>query len=145
MKCRICESRDHTAFRCRLKQFKPIPKVSKKRLQNPVEKKPPKPINKIGKKAKAWRSTSSLWKKENPPDYKGFWYCKIGNAPLSDKGEDGALQLNLCHDISRARNSKMANELSNIFPGCQRHNREQGSKSLQEYLSTNYAKTCGNY
>lgn len=144
--CKWCDSREHTQFYCRQKPRKPIPKISKKRLANPPEPKPKKPIKAKGKKANQLDKTSKEWKEVNPPDFQGYWYCKVGGAALTDGKQDtiGGLRLNLCHDISRARDSTKSFNLDNIFPGCGRHNKEQGSKSLEEYLSTNYIKMCGN-
>lgn len=144
--CQWCGSSEHTQFYCYKKPRKPIAKISKKRLENPKPKKPQKPINKVGKRAIKWQETSKLWKQENPPDpWTGFWYCKVGGAPLSDKANSEALRLNLCHNYSRARRPDLAFELSNIFPGCQRHNKEQGSKSLEEYLNGPHSFSCGNF
>lgn len=100
----------------------------------------------VGKKALLWKETSRLWKQANPPDDYGHWYCKVGGSPLTDKASDEtALRLNLCHDLSRARRPDMAYNLDNIFPGCQRHNKEQGSKSLDEYLKGPHSEFCGNF
>lgn len=144
--CPICAELGHSKFYCRNKPFKPIAKISKKRLLNPVEKPKPKPINKVGKKAKQWIVTSKEWKILNPPDHQGYWYCKVGGAALTDSKQDsiGGLKLNLCHDVSRARDSTLSNDLYNIFPGCQTHNRGQGSMTLLEYLATDYIRHCGN-
>jgi len=145
--CKICNEVGHSKFYCKKKPFKPIPKVSKKRLENPLPKKAPKPINKVGKRTKAWYAAAAEWKKQNPPDFYGYRYCKVGGAPLDDKDNEeyGVYRLNLCHDKSRARFPSLATDLNNIFAGCPRHNREQGSRSLDEYLASNYTKSCGNY
>lgn len=144
--CKICNVKGHSKFYCPNKPYKPIPKVSAKRLANPPAPKPKKPINKVGKKAIAWAQTSKEWKKQNPPDrWTGFWYCKIGGAALSDKSDSEALRLNLCHDKSRARHPELANELTNIFPGCQRHNKEQGSRSFDEYIASRPTPFCGDF
>ena len=144
--CEVCGELGHSKFYCRKRTYAPIPKVSKKRLENPKPKKVYKPIKKVGKKAKAWQQTSIEWKKANQPDHMGYRYCKVGGAALDDgrSGDFVVLRLNLCHDKSRARFPSLANDLNNIFPGCQLHNREQGSMSLDEYLLTDYTRMCGN-
>jgi hypothetical protein len=145
--CQICQELGHSKFYCRKKPFTLIAKISKKRLENPKPKKAPKAIAKVGKKGKEWIATSKEWKKQNPPDYQGYWYCKIGGAALTDGKHDtaGGLQLNLCHDVSRARDSTLANDLNNIFPGCQAHNKDQGSRTYNEYMATNPVVRCGNF
>lgn len=142
--CRWCGSSEHTQFYCYKKPRKQIAKISKKRLENPKPIKQKKPIKKIGKRAIKWRETSKEWKKLNPPNEYGYWHCKVGGALLSDK-QDEVLRLNLCHDKSRARHPSLAFELSNIFPGCPRHNKEQGSKDLDEYLGGPHSFSCGNF
>lgn len=145
--CQICHEKGHSKFYCRKKPYKPIPKISKKKAQASSSSNSSSTISKVGKKAKKWAETSKEWKKANPPDENGFWYCRVGDYPLTDKSSDYdyALRLNLCHDKSRARHPSLAYDLDNIFPGCQRHNKEQGSRDLDEYLSTNPSLICRNY
>ena len=144
--CDICKEKGHSKFYCKNKPYKPIPRVSKKRLENPIEKKRT-PIKNFGKKAQKSYETTILWKKENPPNPNGLWYCKVGGYPLSDGRSEveWSLRFNMCHDKSRARYPSLAYELSNLFAGCPMHNREQGSMDLEEYLSTDYTKKCANY
>jgi hypothetical protein len=143
--CQICGEKGHSKFYCKTRTYKPIPKVSDKKKNNPTPKKIYKPINKVGKKAIQWKVTSKEWKQQNPSDKDGFWYCLIGGGRLSDKSSDNAYRLNLCHDKSRARHPSLSNELSNIFPGCPRHNSEQGSRDLDEYLASDHKISCGNF
>lgn len=145
--CKWCDSKQHTQFYCRQKPHKPIPKISKKRLANPPEPKARKPIKAKGKKANQWDKTSEDWKKVNPPDFQGYWYCKIGGAALVDGKSNtvGGLRLNLCHNIARSRDSTQSFNLDNIFPGCQFHNKLQGSKSLKEFLDSKPNLNCRNY
>lgn len=95
---------------------------------------------------KQWLQTIKEWKAANPPDHAGYWYCRMGGGSLTDGRQDamGGLSLNLCHDISRVRDKTQRYRLSNIFAGCSRHNRQQGSQSFKEYLATNPHKRCGN-
>lgn len=146
--CQICKELGHSKFYCKKKPYKPIAKVSKKRLANPRKPKTLKPINKVGKYGKKWEETKKLWKNSNPPDDSGFWYCRVGGAPLSDgrAGDFGGyFRLNVCHDKSRARHKRLAYEISNLFPGCPKHNRRQGSKSLDEYLQIEDDFKCGDF
>ena len=145
--CQNCGLKGHSKFYCKTRTYKPIPKVSAKKAANPTPKKVYKPINKVGKKAKAWQVTAIEWKKLNQPDERGYWYCKVGGAPLDirDNEDWGVYRLNLCHDKSRARFPSLANDLDNIFPGCPRHNAEQGSRDLEEYLASHHHRYCGNY
>lgn len=146
--CKICGEKGHSKFYCKKKPFKPIARVSKKRLENPekyAKTKIVKPINKVGKRAKQWSATSREWKTLNPPDSMGYWYCFIGQAPVTDKSELPGYRLNLCHDESRARRPDLAFELSNIYPGCQKHNKDMGSKNLEEYLASNPDMRCGDF
>ncbi len=135
--CKWCGSSEHTQFYCFKKPRKPIKRTS---LKHSV-----KPIKKVGKRTLAWRKTSREWKQANPPDEYGFWRCRVGGARVSDKIDDGSYMLNLCHDKSRARYPELANDLNNIFPGCQRHNKEQGSRSLDEYLLSDHSLYCGDF
>lgn len=143
--CKWCGSKEHTQFYCYQKPRKAIAKVSKKRLENPKPKKTSKPINKVGKKAKAWTLTSKEWKIANPPDSYCFWYCRVGGSALTDKRDVDAFRLNLCHDLSRARRPDLANEISNIYPGCQKHNKAMGSTSFEEYMSGDHDSRCGDF
>ena len=103
-----------------------------------------KSIRTSSKTSKAkWDRTVYEWKKINEPDFDGYYYCRIGHGALSDGRAEGGLPFNLCHDISRARDKTKAYRLDNLYAGCPKHNREQGSKSLDEYLSTNPDKHCG--
>lgn len=145
-RCAICQKIGHSKFCCKDKPFKPIAKVSKRKQSK--NKKPINDINPAGKKAKLWEETKKLWRNENPPDEYGFWHCKIGGASLSYGSKNlygNALILNVCHDKSRARYPSLAYNLDNLFPGCQKHNRLQGSKSFDEFMSENPDLTCGNY
>ena len=90
-----------------------------------------------------WNRTVREWKEDNPPDFDLYWYCKVGGGALSDGRAFGGLQLNLCHDISRARDKTKKYSIDNIYAGCPKHNRGQGSMSLDEYLSTNPDLNCG--
>ena len=144
-KCPYCLEIGHSGYYCKKKPYKPIAKISKKRLLNPV-KKVYKPINKIGKKAKEWEKTKKEWKKLNPPDYYGYYYCKVGGYALTDYSfNNSGLILNICHDKSRARFPELAFNLDNLFPGCQKHNKNQGSMDLDEFLETNPDLKCGNF
>lgn len=146
--CPYCVKKGHSGFYCRNKPYKPIPKVSKKRLENPAIPKKQKPIKRVGKYGKKWEETKVLWKKENPSDQSGFWYCTIGGAALSDgrnSEASGCFRLNVCHNKSRARSKKLAYDLNNLFPGCPKHNKRQGSKSLEEYLKQENDLKCGNF
>ena len=146
--CKICGKLGHSQFYCKEKPYKQIAKVSRKRLASPEKPKINKPIRKVGKYGKMWEDTKKKWKEENPPDDSGFWYCKVGGAPLSDNKRityGYYYNLNICHDKSRAHHKSLAYELSNLFPGCQRHNKDQGSKTLAEYLSKDHTIECGDY
>jgi len=103
-----------------------------------------KSIRTSSKTSKAkWNKTVRSWKLANPADFDDYRYCKVGHGALSDGMAFGGWQLNLCHDISRARDKTQEHNIDNIFAGCPKHNREQGSTSLDEYLSTNPDKHCG--
>jgi len=143
--CKWCGSDLHTQFYCFKKPRKEIVRVSRRRLENPPEKKKYKPLNSVGPRARKWNETSKQWKIANPPDANGFWYCRVGGSALTDKRNVDALRLNLCHDLSRARRPDLAFDLNNIFPGCQRHNKEQGSRSLEEYLASSHSPFCADF
>lgn len=143
--CKFCGSLKHTGFNCQKRERKPMNKVSQKRLDNPPPQKTRKPMNKSGKSAKKHTATSSLWKKLNPPDHSGYWYCLIGGAALSDKQDSGVLQINVCHKLSKARRKDLQEDQNNLFPGCQAHNKEQGSRSLEEYLEGPHQIRCGDF
>lgn len=140
--CKFCGGTDHTGFTCRNRERKPMNKISKKRLENPPPPKIRKPMNKVGKSAKKHAKTSNTWKELNPPDHQGYWYCLIGGAALSDKSDSEVLPLNVCHKQSKARRKDLQEDQSNLFPGCPGHNKEQGSKSLEEYLAGPHKINC---
>ena len=145
--CEICSELGHSKHYCRKRIYKSIPKISKKRLLNPKHNKVYKPINKKGKKAKAWDLFIPTWKENNPCDENGYWYCKIGGFALTDGKQDnlGGLILNLGHDISRTRDSTKITDLNNVYAICQKHNKLQGSMSFDEFLETNPDLKCGNF
>ena len=143
--CKWCQSTLHPQSYCFKKPRKEIVRVSRRRIKEEQQPKRRKAINKVGPRARKWNETSKLWKKANPPDSDGYWYCLIGGSALTDKRDVEALRLNLCHDQSRSIRPDLAFDLDNIFPGCQRHNKEQGSKSLEEYLASSHAPFCGDF
>ena len=95
------------------------------------------------KTSNQWARTTRLWKKLNPADFDGYYYCRVGGGALTDKASGWGLPFNLCHDIARARDVSKKHSLDNLYPGCPKHNREQGSLSLEEYLETNPDLHCG--
>ena len=149
--CKICQKIGHSRFYCREKGFKPIKytaSTDKVSLRAPSEPKPTRELRKVGKYAKLWNETKKEWKKVNPADESGYRYCKIGGAHLVDKNysqHPEAYALHVCHDISRARSRMKAYEIDNLFAGCPKHNRLQGSKSLEEFLSDKPSLVCGGY
>lgn len=143
--CKWCESTQHTQFYCFRKPRKAIVPISRRRLENPRPRKKNKPINKVGPRARKWNETSKLWKKTNPPDRDGYWYCLVGGSAVTDKRDIPGYRFNLCHNKSRARSPQTAFDLDNLFPGCQKHNKDQGSLSLQEYLETEPDLLCGDF
>lgn len=148
--CKICEKIGHSRYYCKEKGFKQVKyTASTNKVSQRAPKKPTisKPIRKSGKYGEKWVSTKKEWKKLNPPDENGFWYCKVGGSALIDHNYSdfpGAYALNVCHDISRARSRSKAYDIDNLFPGCQRHNKLQGSKSLKEFLRSKPNLQCGN-
>lgn len=143
--CKWCQSPLHTQFYCFKKPRKAIVRIPRRDIDEPRPKKKNKPLNKIGPRARKWNETSKLWKQANPPDSNGFWYCRVGGSALTDKRDIEAFRLNICHDQSRARRPDMAFDLENLFPGCQKHNKEQGSLSLEEYLASSHAPFCADF
>lgn len=150
-KCKICGEIGHSRFYCRQKNFSKVKytaSINKVHERAPDTQEKQKRINSKGKYGKRWDTAKKEWKKLNPPDENGFWHCKIGGASLSYGSKNlygNALILNVCHDKSRARYPSLAYNLDNLFPGCQKHNRLQGSKSFDEFMSENPDLTCGNY
>lgn len=143
--CKWCKSPLHTAFYCFKKPRKEIVRVSRRSLSTSFKVKKQKAINKIGPRARQWNKTSKLWKQTNPPDSRGFWYCRVGGAALTDKKDVEALRLNICHIESRARRPDLAFNLDNLFAGCPLHNKEQGSRSLKEYLASSHSPFCADF
>lgn len=140
--CKICLEVGHSKFYCKKKPFKPIPKVSKKKLKQPK-----RPVQEYGTR-KEWEKTKAEWKKLNPPDEYGYWYCKFGGGRLDDGRSSyygQSFQFNMCHDKSRARYPSLKFELSNLFAGCGKHNKLQGSMSYDEFLAVLTDFQCGNY
>lgn len=99
------------------------------------DKKPSKPLKRMGKVANEWGETRAEWIKEHP----GPWKCQVGGALLDDK------HMNLDHNFSRARRPDLRFDLLNLGPLCGFHNKDKGSLGLQEYIDTNPDKKCRNY
>jgi hypothetical protein len=142
--CQICGEKGHSKFYCKKKPYKPIRRVSLKKANSIPIVASRKPLKAKGKKAIAWDKFVPVWKATYPPDFDGYWYCKIGGAALSDGKAEGGLRLNIGHDIARVRDSTKITDLENTYPECQKHNRLQGSRSLEEFLATNPSLICGN-
>ena len=143
--CPICKKIGHSRYYCKNKPIKTISNTSFKKKVTRKPQKASKPLKTIGKKAKAWNLFIPEWKTANPPDFDGYWFCKIGGSALSDGRAEGGYRLNIGHDISRIRDSTKITDLNNTFPICQKHNRLQSSMSLNEFLETNPDLRCGNY
>lgn len=147
--CKICQKIGHSRFYCREKGYKPIKytaSTNQVSLKSPPKPRSTKRIPTSGKNAVKWNKTRLEWKKANPVDQNGYRYCKVGGARLVDSNYDlypEALPLNICHNISRSRSRAKAYDIDNLFAGCPRHNKQQGSMSLDEFLSKNPSLICG--
>lgn len=84
--------------------------------------KQPKPIKRMGKKAKAWADERTQWIIDNPPDEYGYWYCYLMATPLCPKRLD-ADQLTIDHTNNR-------NHKGILLPCCVYCNGWKGSRSL---------------
>lgn len=91
-----------------------------------------------------WEKAKEDWKRSNPPDHAGYYYCVIGGGALTDGSGDsiGGLPFNLGHNRSRARNPAEKYDTSDHSPICPYHNRGQGSMTFAEYRAKNPSKRC---
>ena len=99
----------------------------------------------MSREQQRWSKTKKQWIKDNPPSYGDYWYCIIGGRALTDDLERldyGALPLTLDHDLPRSRAPGRRHDLDNLNPMCEYHNGDKGSKSLDQYLHSDYTKGC---
>lgn len=116
VRCKHCESVQHTQFYCRLKPRKAIKRTRLKR---------------VGKVTNKWIATRKVWVKNNPPDANGNWHCYLQIAPDCHITVN-AETLNVDHIKSRVRRPDLRFDQSNLNAACSPCNKLKGSRDLEE-------------
>lgn len=76
-----------------------------------------------------WRRTRAKWLKENPPDYKGYYYCEIEGCLLPQIPMTRQ-EMTLDHIQRRGSHPNLIHTLSNLRPAHSACNMARESTSL---------------
>lgn len=105
--CRYCGKDNHTSLMCWSK--------------------PRKPFRKIGPVTHKWLDTRKEWVKNNPPDYRGYWFCFYCTRPLTYE------ELTLDHLHPRSTHPELRYDHNNLVPSCYPCNIAKGSKDIDSF------------
>lgn len=113
--CKVCSRNAYSEYCFRHKPRKPLKKTH---------------IKRIGKRTKVWIDERKSWISDNPPDYRGYWYCHYCRFILTIE--------TLTLDHMYGRDGNLLTDRRYIVPCCSFDNNRKGSRSYESYCKEFY-------